>query len=104
MLCQFFADFIALGEVPPLPRRLPFRNHELDLGARYSAARAFVAQFPQLLRVVISNHREYFIELTKSYDTSTILVHRLLGLPDFPKVKVRAELRYPDGPPKEWGE
>jgi hypothetical protein len=48
--------------------------------------------------------RELFNELTKDYDATTILTHRLLGLLDFPKIKVRAELRYPYGPPKEWAE
>jgi hypothetical protein len=45
---------------------------------------------------------EYFNEITKDYDATTIYVHRLLGMPDFPKIKVRVRLRYPEGPPKEW--
>jgi hypothetical protein len=46
--------------------------------------------------------REIFNEITKNYDAVTIYTHLLLGLPVFPRVKVRAQLRYPDGPPPEW--
>jgi hypothetical protein len=46
--------------------------------------------------------RELFNEFTKDYDAVTIYIHRLLGLPNFPKIKVRAQLRCPDGPPPEW--
>jgi hypothetical protein len=48
--------------------------------------------------------REIFNQLTKNYDAVTIYVHQLLGWPAFPTVKVRAELRYPEGPPPEWAE
>jgi hypothetical protein len=48
--------------------------------------------------------REIFNQLTKNYDAVTIYVHQLLGWPAFPTVKVRAKLRYPEGPPPEWAE
>jgi hypothetical protein len=56
-------------------------------------------------RVLAEKERcEIFKQLTKNYDAATIYVHRLLGEPDFPTVKVRGELRHPEGPLPEWGE
>lgn len=51
-----------------------------------------------------AEEREIFAQLTSDYDATTIHVRRLLGLPDFPKVKVRIILISPGGPPREWGE
>jgi hypothetical protein len=33
---QFFADFVALGKIAPLPRSLPFRDFRFDPGVRHS--------------------------------------------------------------------
>src|SRR5689334_12570684 len=51
MLRQFFADFIALGEVPPLPRRLPFRHLRIHIRVAHSAAGRPVTQLFQLFRI-----------------------------------------------------
>jgi hypothetical protein len=53
-------------------------------------------------RLAAEQEREYFNELTKDWTPTTIAFRRLLGMPDFPKVKVRVRLNCPDGPPERW--
>ena len=50
-----------------------------------------------------AEERKIFAEITKDYDATTIFVHRLIRLPDFPKVKVKVIKRRPGAPPKDWG-
>ena len=62
MFRQFFADFIALGKVAPLPCRLPSGDLLLDPTVRHCFFHAAKSQFLQLFRVIVLYYREYLLD------------------------------------------
>src|SRR5439155_27180597 len=75
---QFFAYFVTLCEIPPLPRRLTFSDFRFHISVAEPAARRAVAQLPQLPRIVVRNHRKHFIKLRQKR-----LRRRRIFLPKF---------------------